>query len=942
MQLTRMIRLAARVLVGVALLSGVASSATLKALIVDGQNNHDWKGTTPLIKDILVGTGLYEVEVATSPARGKPMDDFAPEWSKYKVIVSNYNGANWPDATRKAFVEYMAGGGGLVIIHAADNSFGNWPEYNEMIGLGGWGGRNEKSGPYVYMKDGKWIRDESKGSGGAHGRQTPYVVTTREPEHPIMKGLPAGWLHCPDELYCKLRGPAKNMTVLASSYSDKKTGGSGREAPVLMAIDYGKGRVFHTVLGHGPAQHKCVGFIVTLQRGTEWAATGKVTQTDLPSDFPTADKVSLRQENLGKDPKAGAKADAGATGATAGPIDFAAMAGYKAGETRAAFTNCEEQLRGAAPAKLAKIEAGPLKVLQDPKATFDAKQYVCRLLRRCGSDASVPVLASMLADEKLAHMARFALTHLPGEKAGAALRASLATLPANMLASAIDSVARRGDRKAVGAIAKTAAGSDEALASAAIAALGRIGGPEAVKTLAGLKPAKANVRVWADAYLKAADSLAAAGKTAEAKPIYQHMYTSGPETMSRVAGLGGLARTGGDEAVPILLGALKDVNLDIQRAAGKFMMAMPGEATSKALAGSLDGLSPSAQMLVISALTSRGHKSVAAQIVKYASAGDESVRIAAIRALGTLGDAGCVGVLAKQIATGGATASTVRASLTGLADKAAGAAMVKLLSSDLPAASKAEVIEVLIVRREVGAMNAFLTAAADKDAGIARAAIKAVGILGGIGEMPKLIAMLHAEKDGGRRNELAQSVGSMAARSKSPDAAGAMVIAAIAKADATARPSFVSVLPRVGGDKALAVARQQLKSDDAETRKAAIRALSDWPTPAPADDLLAIAKTGPGDEAILAIRGCVTLLGKRDNPEPAKAVAKLAEAMKLAKRTEEKRAILGALQNVPCEQALKLAESLATDKALAREATLAANKIRAAMNNPRKGRRRKR
>ncbi len=929
MRLARMIRLAACVLVGVVLLNGVASAATLKALIVDGQNNHNWKGTTPQIKEMLLGTGLYEVEVATTPGRGKPMDGFAPQWSKYDVIVSNYNGANWPEATSKAFVEYMAKGGGLVIIHAADNSFGKWKEYNEMIALGGWGGRNEKSGPWVYMKDGKWIRDESPGRGGHHGRQTPYVVTTREATHPVMKGLPAGWLHCADELYCKLRGPAKNMTVLASSMSDAKTGGSGREEPVLMAIDYGKGRVFHTVLGHGPAQHKCVGFIVTLQRGTEWAATGKVTQTAVPSDFPTADKISLREKDLGKDPKPGA----------AGAIDFAAMVGYKAGQTRVAFTTCEKHMPGASPAKLAEIEAGLLKVLQNPQATFDAKQYACRLLRRCGSDASVDVLAGMLTDEKLAHMARYALTYLPGEKAGAALRGNLAKVKGGMLASAIDSVAKRGDRQAVGTIAKIAAGSEDALASVAIAALGQIAGPEAATALAGIKPAKANVRTWADAYLKAADSLAKAGQTDQAMAIYKKMYASGPETMIRIAALGGLARSGGDQAVPVLLGALKDKNLGIQQAAGKFMMAMPGKAVGKALADSLGDLSPGAQMLVISTLASRGDKSVAPAIIKYASADDESVRLAAIVALGKLGDAGCVGVLAKQLAAGGQTTLTARISLTSLADKQAGPAMGKLLSSDLPAPSKGELIEVLIARREAGATNAFLTAAGDKDGGVARAAVKALGLFGGEKEMPKLIAMLLAEKDSGKGNELAQAIGSMAARSESPDTAGAMVIAAIAKADASVRPSLVSVLPRIGGDKALAAARQQLKCSDAETRKAAIRALSDWSTAAPADDLLAVAKASSGAEAILAIRGCVTLLGKRDNPKPAAAVAKLAEAMKLAKRTEEKRAILGALGNLPCDQAVKLAETLATDKALAREATAAVKKIKDAIKNPRRRRR---
>jgi type 1 glutamine amidotransferase len=101
-------------------------------------------------------------------------------------------------------------------------------------------------------------------------------------------------MHANDELYDRLRGPARNVTVLATAYSDRSTGGSGEEEPMLMAIQYGKGRVFHTTLGHDVGAMKCVGFIVTLQRGTEWAATGEVTQK-VPDDFPTAKEVRTRK-----------------------------------------------------------------------------------------------------------------------------------------------------------------------------------------------------------------------------------------------------------------------------------------------------------------------------------------------------------------------------------------------------------------------------------------------------------------------------------------------------------------------------------------------------------------------------------------------------------------------------------------------------------------------
>lgn len=274
-------------------LAGYGQAQTpYKVLIVDGQNNHKWKETTPILKKHLEDTGLFQVDVATTPA-GRDLSGFHPKFSDYQVVVSNYNGAPWPAETRQAFVEYIRKGGGLVCVHAADNSFPDWPEYNEMIGLGGWGGRNEKSGPYIRIRDGKIVRDTSPGNGGSHGKMHDFVVEIRDPQHPIVAGLPNKWLHVRDELYDRLRGPAKNLTLLATAHADRKTGGSGEDEPMLFTTSFGEGRVFHTTLGHDAPAMKCVGFTVTFTRGVEWAASGKVTQK-IPSDFPTAEKTSSR------------------------------------------------------------------------------------------------------------------------------------------------------------------------------------------------------------------------------------------------------------------------------------------------------------------------------------------------------------------------------------------------------------------------------------------------------------------------------------------------------------------------------------------------------------------------------------------------------------------------------------------------------------------------
>lgn len=268
-------------------------AAQYKALIVTGQNGHDWKGTTPVLKQLLEETGMFTVDIAQSPAKGEDMSGFRPSFKDYQVVVLNYQGDAWPEDTKKAFVDYVKNGGGVVVYHFACAAFPDWPEYNEIIGLGGWGGRNEKWGPYVRWRDGRVEFDYSPGRGGGHGPMQPFAIDVRYPEHPIMKGLPPRFMHVPDELYGWLRGPAKNLTVLATAFAPKDKGGADEHEPIFFTVQYGKGRVFFHALGHTPTELKSVAFIVPFQRGAEWAASGRVT-LPVPEDFPTADKASVR------------------------------------------------------------------------------------------------------------------------------------------------------------------------------------------------------------------------------------------------------------------------------------------------------------------------------------------------------------------------------------------------------------------------------------------------------------------------------------------------------------------------------------------------------------------------------------------------------------------------------------------------------------------------
>jgi type 1 glutamine amidotransferase len=270
-----------------------ADGEKVKVVIIDGQNNHNWRATTPVMKKALEDSGRFTVAVSSNLKTGdKPGEiqetvPFPPDLSKYDVVLSNYNGGAWPAEFNQALEERLREGKiGLVIVHAANNAFGNWKEYNLMIGMG-W--RGATAGERLKLDDkGTVIRvpkGEDQGSGHRYTGQ--FQVIVRDPEHPITKGMPREWLHERDELYDNMRGPIENVHLLATAYSK----GTQAHEPMIWTVGYGKGRVFHTPMGHDVTGMRCIGFVTTLNRGTEWAATGKVT-LPVPATFPTADKVS--------------------------------------------------------------------------------------------------------------------------------------------------------------------------------------------------------------------------------------------------------------------------------------------------------------------------------------------------------------------------------------------------------------------------------------------------------------------------------------------------------------------------------------------------------------------------------------------------------------------------------------------------------------------------
>jgi hypothetical protein len=366
-----------------------------KALILTGQNTGNWEESSPVLKQILEQSGLFSCDIVKSPEAGGDMSGFNPNFKKYKLVVLDYNGDPWSEKTKSAFVEYVNNGGGVIVYRDAAFAFPGWKEYAEICGVG------SSEGPYVYYRGNKLRLDSTAGRPHQPGRLRESEVRGRIMQHPVLKGLPVRWVHGSDILYNRLQGPAKNLEVLATAFCDTTGGGSGRDEPVLMAITYGKGRVFNTTLGFadvngGPAM-LCSGFITTLQRGAEWAATGSVTQA-VPADFPSAAGAVIRT-----DMKIQTLED-----------DFANIVNYEIDKTTKYYTDIQDQIRrtsGNAVERL-KIEKMMVDVLKSSTATVESKKLMLRELSWMGTEYCVPAIKELAETEGLRDEAEYALERL--------------------------------------------------------------------------------------------------------------------------------------------------------------------------------------------------------------------------------------------------------------------------------------------------------------------------------------------------------------------------------------------------------------------------------------------------------------------------------------------------------------------------------------------------
>jgi type 1 glutamine amidotransferase len=255
------------------------AQAQIRVLIIDGVNNHDWAAATAGIQSLLEEAGGFRIDVSTVTPETFPQ--WNPDFSRYQVVVNNFNGGHtdqgieWPERVERQLEAYLKGGGGLVVYHAANNAFLHWAAYNDMIGLG-W--RDPSFGPGLAISDEGTVVTVPKGTGlkPGHPARGDFVVHVLDRHHPVTRGLPDHWLQPMEQLTHGQHGPARGLTILTYAHSPV----SGKNEPMDWVRNYGKGRVYVTMLGHTWKNElnpnlASPEFRRLLAQGIRWVATGK-------------------------------------------------------------------------------------------------------------------------------------------------------------------------------------------------------------------------------------------------------------------------------------------------------------------------------------------------------------------------------------------------------------------------------------------------------------------------------------------------------------------------------------------------------------------------------------------------------------------------------------------------------------------------------------------
>jgi len=573
----------------------------------------------------------------------------------------------------------------------------------------------------------------------------------------------------------------------------------------------------------------------------------------------------------------------------------------------------------------ARVETQLLDSLAGAKSN-DARQFFCRQLRTVGTARSVPQLEAMLTNAEISHMARYALGRIRAPQAGQALEKALGKTSGKLKAGMINTLVQANFYPAASELMKLIHDRDTDVAVAAIRATGHFGGGDAVKALQRMRPsASQDTVIEIDAAILAcARRFASRGNRRSAAAIYQEYYINEYPEYLRIAGLRGLVETSGAKAVDVLAKAIKGEDANMRSSAIAMMAVLRGEKITHTLVTLSKVVPANGQALIVRALAARHDVSVVPAVMDLTNSDHDTVRMAAFEALGDIGTPQAIACLAKAAALSPEKEARIaQSSLVRMRGEGVDQAFIREINSGDPK-PRIEVVKAIGQRLDHDPFDAlYAVAKADTNTPIRREAISSMGRIGRPLDLDALVKLVVSPHHPGDRSAVDQAIAAVCHKMENRDAQADPILAALATAPDDAKVFLLRLLARPATTKALQTVQAAITSPNNPISDAAIRTLGEWPNPAPVDTLYEIASSSANQiHRILSLRGFIRLAALTQNPTTC-----YVNALKLAKRPEEIRLVLGGLHYAGTLQALELAESYMTDPALKAEACMAAAKV---------------
>jgi HEAT repeat protein len=579
----------------------------------------------------------------------------------------------------------------------------------------------------------------------------------------------------------------------------------------------------------------------------------------------------------------------------------------------------------ADPALRKKLNEGLMLILESD-AAYDAKQFACRQLALTATAEHIPVLAKHLTDEKMGHMALYVLMHIDSPEVDKALLAALDKAAGRAKLGIINMLGNRRCSAAVMALGKLMVSADKQVAIEAVKALGRIGSESAggiLKKVLGDSehPAK---DVISEACLECADGFIEKAQKGAAADLYTAVFASASPAHVRAAALKGLVEALGEEGSPFVARSLKSDNKDLYSMAVVIVRNTAEKKTAETMAAGLGSLRADVQVLLINALAAR-NDGAAVTIIKDACQSDSvTVRIAALRALGKVGDEFTIGLLVRHAAQGvGAEREATLESLASLPGQNVNSVLVKLLDNS-DNAGKAVICRVLLQRNAVESAGALVKAARTGDRSVRAEALKALRNLACQREISALVDLIFVVEPG-QADEVGRTLSAVARRNSVHKECTENILLKLNQArNDEQRVALLMTLGGLGHDLALPVLRRGLGDNSSGIRYASIKALSAWPNIAAAEDLLKVVRsTTNRTHRVLALRGYIDLVDAAEL-SAAQKLEGYQQAMGLADRDSEKKKVLSVLAKLDTVEAFRMAMSKLDGNSLKNEAAQAA------------------